>query len=89
MPASNDCIHRDGPRVSEPLRRQIAGHDELTDTLPDDTPRMLDASASDTRSDGMSSNLLDFSNRFNPIDGRDYLVSRKGRSAVAGVVDFA
>ena len=29
----------------------------------------------------MSSNLLDFSNRFNPIDGRDYLVSRKGRDA--------
>ena len=23
----------------------------------------------------MASNLLDFSNRFNPIDGRDYLVS--------------
>ena len=29
----------------------------------------------------MASNLLDFSNRFNPIDGRDYLVSRKGRGA--------
>ena len=28
----------------------------------------------------MTSNLLDCSNRFNPIDGRDHLVSRKGRS---------
>ena len=54
-------------------------------TRSDDTPRMLDASARDTRSDGMASNLLDFSNRFNPIDGRDYLVSRKGRTRVGGL----
>ncbi|MFZ1490015.1 MAG: hypothetical protein WAS51_08735 [Ilumatobacteraceae bacterium] len=43
VPTSNEGVHRNGPCVADSLSRQIAGNDELTDTLgrhPQDARRI-------------------------------------------------